>query len=93
MFSNVAFYSPHVLLFLFHISFFNNNMIWSFKLDELQTGSIKMPLLSENNGKDNKHNADLQQADPGTKVTGQFSTRGCIFPHDAQNGFPLFSSF
>ena len=41
----------------------------------------------------NKHNAELQRADPGTKVEGSFSTRGHIFPHDAQNGFSLFSSF
>ena len=26
--------------------------------------------------KKNKHNAELQQSDPGTKVTGEFSTRG-----------------
>ena len=26
----------------------------------------------------NKHNAELQQTDPGTKVTGEFSTRGYI---------------
>ena len=37
-----------------------------------------------------KHNAELQRADPGTKFTGQFSTRGRIFPHNAQNGFSLF---
>ena len=42
---------------------------------------------------ENKHNDELQRADPGTKVTGQFSTRGRIFPNDAQNGFSLFSSF
>ena len=27
------------------------------------------------------------------KSQGEFSTRGRIFPHDAQNGFSLFSSF
>ena len=27
----------------------------------------------------NKHNAELQRTDPGTKVTGEFSTRGHIF--------------
>ena len=26
-----------------------------------------------------KHNAELQRTDPGTKVTGEFSTRGHIF--------------
>ena len=45
------------------------------------------------NFKKNKHNAELQRADPGTKVAGLFSTRGRIFPHNAQNGFLLFSSF
>ena len=28
----------------------------------------------------NKHNAELRQTDSGTKVTGEFSTRGHIFP-------------
>ena len=28
----------------------------------------------------NKHNAELKQTDPGTKVTGEFSTRG-LFSH------------
>ena len=32
----------------------------------------------EENNKRNKHNAELQQTDPGTKVTGEFSTRGYI---------------
>ena len=32
-------------------------------------------------------------ADPGTKVTGEFSTNGRIFPPNAQNGFLLFPSF
>ena len=41
--------------------------------------------------KDN-HNAELQRADPGTKVRGN-SVRGRILPHDAQNGFSLFSPF
>ena len=27
----------------------------------------------------NKHNTELQRTDPGTKVTGEFSTRGHIF--------------
>ena len=37
----------------------------------------------------NKHNAELQRADPGTKDIGQFSTtaQGRIFPHNAQKGF------
>ena len=29
-----------------------------------------------------EHNTELQRADPGTEVMGQFSTRGHIFPHD-----------
>ena len=43
--------------------------------------------------KKNKHNAELQQSDPGTKVTGEFSTRGSIFLPNARNGFVLFPSF
>ena len=42
---------------------------------------------------DDKHNAELQRADPGTKDTGHFSTRGSIFPHDAQNRLLSFPSF
>ena len=34
-----------------------------------------------------KHNAELQWNDPSTKVIGEFSTRGCIFPPNARNGF------
>ena len=41
----------------------------------------------------NNHNAELQRTDPGRKVTGEFSTRGRIFPQNAQNGFSLFLSF
>ena len=33
-----------------------------------------------------KHNAKLQQTDPGTKVTGEFSTLGRIFTPYARNG-------
>ena len=29
----------------------------------------------------NKNNAELQRANPGTKVSGQFSTSGRILPH------------
>ena len=29
----------------------------------------------------NKRNAELQRTDPGTKVAGEFSTRGDIFSH------------
>ena len=50
-------------------------------------------LLKNCHKKGNKHNGELQRADPGTKVEVQFSTRGHIFPHDAQNEFSLFSSF
>ena len=38
--------------------------------------------------KKNKHNAELQRTDRGTKVT-----KGRIFPCNAQNGFLLFPSF
>ena len=41
----------------------------------------------------NKDNTELQRADSGTKYTGYFSTRGSIFPHDAQNRFLSFPSF
>ena len=34
-----------------------------------------------------KHNAELQRADPGTKVTDEFSTKRIILPLNAQNGF------
>ena len=37
----------------------------------------------------NKHNAELQRTNPGTKDMGKFST----FPDDAQNGFLLFLLF
>ena len=33
--------------------------------------------------KKNKHNAELQLTDPGTKVMGEFSTKGHIFPPNA----------
>ena len=33
-----------------------------------------------------KHNAELQRADSGTKVTEKFSTRGRILPQNTQNG-------
>ena len=41
----------------------------------------------------NKHNAELQRADPHTKDTGQLSTTGCIFPHNSQNELLLLPSF
>ena len=43
--------------------------------------------------KRNKHNAELQRADPGTKIMVYFCTSGRIFQRDAENGFSLFSSF
>ena len=36
---------------------------------------------------ENKHNAELQWADPGTKVEGEFNTKGHIFPHGAKMDF------
>ena len=42
---------------------------------------------------ENKHNAELQRTDPDTKVTGEFSTKGRIFPPNAQNGFLSFPLF
>ena len=41
----------------------------------------------------NKHNAQLQRTDPGTKVTGGFSTRGHIFHPNVWNEFLSFPSF
>ena len=41
----------------------------------------------------NKHNAKLQQTDPGKNVTDIFSTKARIFPPNIQKGFllsPLF---
>ena len=32
----------------------------------------------------NKHNAELQPTDPGTKSTGEFGAKGHVFPPDAQ---------
>ena len=57
------------------------------------------PTLSKNvslqlkDNKSNKHNAEMQRTDPGTKMTGTFSTKAHIFPPNAQNGFVLFPSF
>ena len=34
-------------------------------------------------GKENKHSAELQRSDPGTKDTGKISTRGRILPRNA----------
>ena len=42
--------------------------------------------------KKNKHNTELQRTDPGTKVTGEFSIRGHIFPPFEMN-FPYFHRF
>ena len=41
----------------------------------------------------NRHNAEVQRTHPGTKVIGEFSTKGHIFPPNAQNGFELFLLF
>ena len=37
----------------------------------------------------NKHNAELLRTDPSTKVAGEFSTRGHIFPPNDWNEFLL----
>jgi len=39
----------------------------------------------------NKHNAELQWTDPGTKVTGEFSTMGHIFSPNVWNEFFIIS--
>ena len=48
-------------------------------------------IATSKKNRNNKHNAELQRADPGTKDVGQYSTRtqGRIFPHNAQNGILL----
>ena len=43
--------------------------------------------------KENKHSAELQWTDPGTKVTGEFSIKGRTLPPNALNGFLWFPSF
>ena len=43
--------------------------------------------------KQNKHNAELQRTDPGTKLTSEFSTKSRMFPPNASNGFLSFPSF
>ena len=40
-----------------------------------------------------KHNAELQRADPGKKDMEYFSDRGHIFPYNALSEFLLFPSF
>ena len=37
--------------------------------------------------------AELQRTDHVTKITGKFSTKGYIFPPNAQNVLSLFPSF
>ena len=53
----------------------------------------KNKILKKTKNAINKHNAELEQTDRGTKDTGNFNTRGHIFPHNAQNGYLLFPSF
>ena len=50
-------------------------------------GIVKEVDINLKDKKTNKHNAELQRTDPGTKVIGKFSTRGRIFPPNARNGF------
>ena len=44
----------------------------------LQSGRF-LDFIDKKKQKENKHNTELQRTDPGTKVTGEFSTRGHIF--------------
>ena len=55
--------------------------------------SIITKVILENHKRIGKTNAELQWTDPSTKVTGEFTTTGSIFPPIAQNGFLLFPSF
>ena len=70
----------------------NRTLLWKHSVNDILLGLV-LVFVSSFVDNINKHNAKLQRADPGTKVTGQFSTRGRIFPHDAQKGFSSFSSF
>ena len=58
-----------------------------------QRNSLSKNIHTQNGVYVNKHNAELQRTDPGTKVTGEFSTKDCIFSPNAQNGFLLCPSF
>ena len=48
-------------------------------LASLVQSLVEFDFLEVGIDKYNKHNAQLQRTDPGTKVTGEFSTRGHIF--------------
>ena len=43
--------------------------------------------------KKNKHNAELQRTDPGTKVTGELSARGHMFPPNVEMNSYYFHRF
>ena len=38
---------------------------------------------------ENKHNAELQRTNPGTKVTGEFSANGPYFPYDMSHAMHI----
>ena len=67
-----------------------NNEVWAGHILEiinelLKYWEIAILLL-------NKHNAELQWTDPGTKDKAKLSARACIFPREAQNGHSSFPS-
>ena len=51
------------------------------------TRNYVFQLKKKHKKKENKHNAELQRTDPGTKVIGGFSTMSHIFTPNARNGF------
>ena len=59
-------------------------VIWYYSVDDLPDDATErydiLKIYFQNSN--NKHNAELQRANPGTTVTGYFSTRGHIFPHN-----------
>ena len=71
-------------------------MFWNVDLIFSNETFLKFPLNQNitflSKEKKNKHNAELQRTDPGTKVTGEFSTRGHIFSPNVWNEFISFPS-
>ena len=56
----------------------------------LQLGGVLVLLLAK---LENKHNAELQRTDPGTRVRGTLSTKARIFPPNAKMDFYYFHRF
>ena len=50
-------------------------------------------MYQRSKNKKNKHNAELQRTDPGTRIMGEFSTKSHIFSLNVQNGFLLETAY